>query len=197
MKKEFKVAFLVFISSFFIGPIGDMVHVATKTTGYPDHYAFYVLGIPWWVFPFFGFSGAAIGFNYHLLDTKFFKSKKERIGEKNFWIGFLSVLFFVFTYCLSGYLTTIHTSPLVNNLILGGLTFLLWLVIDKTWQSLVIATWITFLGILVETTLVRLNVFWYEPTDNLLFGVASWLPWLYMTLTIGVGNFMNFIFKKI
>ncbi len=191
MNSYFKTALTLFILGGLLGPLGDMYHVHSMTTGYPDNYAYYILGIPWWVFPFFGVSGLAIGISYHFMDFK-----GEKFQSRGFTHAFLGPIIFLLSYLLSGYLTVVKTSLILNHILLGSIFAIIWFVYGRSWRSLFLSLWFSFLGILVETTLIRMGVFWYTANDNLLFGVASWLPWLYLILAVSIGNFTHFLIKK-
>lgn len=183
-----KTAIIIFLLGFFLAPIGDMVHVATGTTSYPTTYAWYLLGIPWWVFPFFGFSGVWLAFGNHFTETKFFK-RKIKLGETSAIYAYFGVVLFLVCYILSGLL---QGSPLLANLVLGSLGIIFWYSLDRTFSGLLIGLITALIGTSVEIFLVHNQVFSYLPPNTSLFGVATWLPWLYFTLAIGLGNFLNY-----
>ena len=189
-----KVATRVFLLGFIFAPLGDMVHVSTHTTWYTSGYAFYFMGIPWWVFPFFGVSGLIVGYSGYFFDQKIFKTKKLRPGEVDAQKAVLGAFSFLIAYLLSGVL---KDYPIwLIHLVLGGMTFLYWFYLERTWQGILLALGPAIGGTLVEITLVRNGVFKYLPPDDLLFGVASWLPWLYVILALSLGNLMRFLAKN-
>jgi hypothetical protein len=79
------------------------------------------------------------------------------------------------------------------DLLIAGSTILVWLLLDRTWQGVVLAILTAIVGTLVEITLVRLGAFWYLPPKDALFGVGSWLPWLYFSASVAVGNLGRFL----
>lgn len=164
------------------------MHVATGTTSYPDTYAWYLLGIPWWVFPFFGVSGVALAIGNDLMDTKIF-GRPARKGETKKSYAYFGVTLFLVCYILSGLL---KDYPLLAHLVLGSLGISFWYFLDKTLSGILIGIYTMVIGTSVEIFLVHNKVFAYLPPDTSLFGVASWLPWLYFTLAIGLGNFLRY-----
>ncbi len=184
-----KTSLILFFLGGTLGPIGDMFHVASKTTGYPDHYAFYLLGIPWWVFPFFGVSGLAIGLSY------VFSNNAEKPRSESFLHAFYGPVVFLFSYLLSGFLTFAKTPLFLHHLLLGSIFIMMWWIYGRSLRTFLLSIWFAFIGIVVESTLVHYGVFWYTEHDNALFGVASWLPWLYLTLSVTIGNFTHFLMK--
>ena len=189
-----KVATKVFLLGFFFAPLGDMVHVSTHTTWYPSGYAFYFMGIPWWVFPFFGISGLIVGYTNHFFDQKVLKTKKIRPGETDGRKAIIGSLSFLVAYLLSGVL---KDYPIwFIHLVLGGITFLYWYFLERTWQGLLISLGPAIGGTLVEIALIRNGVFKYLPPDNHLFGAASWLPWLEVILALSLGNLIRFLKKN-
>ena len=51
-------------------------------------------------------------------------------------------------------------------------------------------------GTLVEMTLVKYDVFFYQAPHDQFNGVASWLPWIYVVAAIGVANLTAFLEKN-
>lgn len=183
-----KTGFLIFLLGFFLAPIGDMMHVATGTTSYPNTYGLYLFGIPWWVFPFFGISGVLLAFGNDLMDTKLF-GRKIRKGETTAFYAYFGVTLFLISYILSGLL---KDNLILAHLILGTLGITFWYFLDRTLPGILIGLYTMVIGTSVEIFLVHNKVFSYMPPDTFLFGVASWLPWLYFTLAIGLGNFLRY-----
>ncbi|RLA60725.1 MAG: hypothetical protein DRQ88_07500 [Epsilonproteobacteria bacterium] len=186
-----KIALKVFLLGFFFAPLGDMVHVATHTTWYPSGYAYYFMGIPWWVFPFFGVSGLIVGFSGDFFDQKILKTKVIRPGEQDAKKAIIGIFSFLVAYLLSGVLKG-HPIWFIH-LVLGGVTFLYWFYLERTWQGILVSLGPAIGGTLVEIMLVKNGVFKYLPPDTHLFGVASWLPWAYMILGLSLGNLIRFL----
>ncbi len=178
----------IFLLGFFLAPLGDMMHVATKTTSYPEGYGIYLLGIPWWVFPFFGFSGAIIAFCNDLIDSKFF-GREKRLGETTPFLAYFGASLFIISYLLTGLLSF---NPPIVHLVVGTMAVLFWFFLDKTFAGFLLGIGTSIVGTSVEIFLVHNQIFSYLPPNNTLFGVASWLPWLYFILSIGLGNFFRY-----
>jgi len=189
-----KTALKVFLLGFFLAPLGDMVHVSTHTTWYPSGYAFYFMGIPWWVFPFFGVSGLILGFSNHFVDQNILKTKAIRPGEIDGRKAVLGAFSFLAAYLLSGVLKDYPAWFI--HLTLGGFAFIYWFYLERTWQGALISIGAAIGGTLVEITLISNGVFKYLPPDNHLFGAATWLPWLYVILALSLGNLIRFLLRE-
>ena len=183
-----RTGLIIFLLGFFLAPIGDMVHVSTKTTSYPDSYSWYLFGIPWWVFPFFGISGVVLAFTNDFIDSKFFVRKK-REGETKGIFAYLSLGLFLLSYFFSGIL---NSNPLLVHLVLGCFGITYWYLLDKTIPGILIGLGTAISGTGVEIFLVHNKVFSYLPPNDSLFGLASWLPWLYFSLAMALGNFFRY-----
>lgn len=187
---------IIFLLGFLFGPIGDIIHVVTKTTGYPDYYSSYILFIPWWVYPFFGFSGLVISSSFYLLDKKLFQTKNTRPSMSKPFLAMNGPIIFLISYIASGVMTQLQIPSLIINFLFFLITLSLWMLLDRTKRTLLMAFVFSAIGILVETTLIKNGVFWYNPPDKALFGVPTWLPWIYMILVISLGNFTLFVMDK-
>jgi uncharacterized membrane-anchored protein YitT (DUF2179 family) len=72
------------------------------------------------------------------------------------------------------------------------LGIIFWYSLDRTFSGFLIGIYTGLIGTSVEIFLVHNQVFSYLAPNTTLFGVATWLPWLYFTLAIGLGNFLRY-----
>ena len=159
-------------------------------TGYPQGvYGFYLPGgVPFWV-PFeFAAATLAVGLSHVLADRLIGPADAGARPGARSWAGaWAGVTAFVLLYCASGYLPWGDAG--VNDVVLAVAATAVWAIFDRTWQGAVLS-WLTAIaGTGFEILLVKTEVFYYEPRASGLFGVATWLPWLYVTASVGVGNF--------
>lgn len=213
-----KPALLLFLSGAILGPIGDLCHVISQTTAYPKEiYSFYFFGlIPFWVPFLFGSASLLIGISHPLADkllAKIFKEPRLRPGEKNHWLAYMGPLFFLGSYCLSGFMSQRgDAAPLIfPDIILAFLAILTWITLDRTWQGILTSVLTAVSGTAVEIFLVKAEVFSYQNYvaggavlgggalwvgDPHVWGVPMWLPWLYVIASITIGNVGRVLFRS-
>ena len=183
-----------FILGSTLAPIGDYFHVVTNTTGYPmDKYGLYFLGIPFWVPIQFGLAAVAIAVNSVMID-KFLKNQSRRIGSNNKAHVVIGLLAFLSIYSLSGYLP--DSFGIGSDFIMASIAISCWYFLDRTFVGGVFALLVGIAGTLVEMTLVKYDVFFYQAPHDQFNGVASWLPWIYVVAAIGVANLTAFLEKN-
>jgi hypothetical protein len=195
-----KQALMSWIMGFFLGPVGDWFHVRTGATGYPDGaYAFYFPGgVPWWVPLLFATATMTIGLS-HTFGDELVRKHGPAWAMKPLWGGtarpgltgmaplIRGLLVFELAYIVSGYLP--RPAGGAADLILGAVAVAAWLAFDRTVHGAVLALSTAAAGVFVEATLVAHGVFHYGPETSNLFGVASWLPWIYVCASFAAGNF--------
>lgn len=190
-----KTAVILFALGATLGVIGDWFHVRTNTTGYPaEKYALYIAGLPYWVFLLFGSAAVAVGLGHPVADRFFPKSARQRPGLRSPALIVAGLFAFVFLYSLSGYLP--KPAGGVADLILAAAAVGVWWALDRTWQGVVFAATTAILGTVVEVTLVSNGIFFYQPMTSNLLGVASWLPWLYVVVSVAVGNLGRYLLRR-
>lgn len=184
---------ILFILGFFLGPVGDYAHVISGTTGYPQSvFGFYVMGIPFWVPLLFASASLAVGLSHPWMDRWLGKAV-DRPGTRGMGIAIFGLLVFMAVYGLSGFLP--WPTGGLSDLVLMFLATLVWIFLDRSWQGLILGAFTAIIGTAVEITLVHYHAFYYVfPKDNL-YGVASWLPWIYFTASVTLGNFGRVLAK--
>jgi hypothetical protein len=171
-----KAAAILAILGGTVGSALDALHVYTHTTQYthPDF-----LGIAWWVPPEFALAGVAIGLARPIWERLLLRPEPSRPAWN---VGF-GMAMFVLAYALSGLLPFDWTT---RSLVLVSIFGIVWGVCDRTPLGAFLAGSTAFLGTATEIALVRLDLFSYLHPN--LSVVAGWLPWLYTTAAISVGN---------
>jgi hypothetical protein len=188
-----KQVLVLFVTGFFLGPIGDFAHVKTQTTTYPSDYGLYFFGLPFWVPFLFGTAAVAVGVSHPAFD-KILGPNILRPGAKTLGRVIGGLALFLGSYCLSGLLPP--AKAMHNDLMLALIALGTWAILDWTWQGIILGILTAVVGSLTEIILVHLGFFSYLPPKNNLWGVASWLPWLYFTASVSVGNLGRYLSKE-
>jgi len=182
---------ILFLLGATLGPLGDWFHVISETTAYPTGvYAFYFGQQPYWVPLLFGTAGVAIGLSHPQMD-RWLGAPASRPGSRGIDGVILGIAAFLGIYAMSAFVPLESGSTLDSVLAVSAL--LLWYAADRTWQGLVLAALTAVVGSAVEIYLVQQRAYVYlSPKDNF-YGVASWLPWLYVAASVAVGNLGRFL----
>jgi len=169
-----------------LGPVGDFCHVFTETTGYPQGvFAFYFWKIPFWVPLLFGGAALMIGLSHPFLD-RLFKAPLSRPGSQDWKSIVCGLVVFIALYSLSGFLPWEAGGFSDIILAMGGLG--VWGILDRTWQGILFGILTAIVGTFIEIILVKIGAFYYLPHASNVWGVASWLPWIYIAASVTVGN---------
>lgn len=170
-----KILFLFCIGAI-LGPVSDSFHVMSLTSGYPFPKYF---GLAWWVPILFGGATVVLAIS-HVGADKLFKRPKKAISWKEVIGGLLC---FMFIYYASGFLVL---PDLYRIIVLGFFAFAVWYLFDKSFLGLILAIIVAFFGCLVEILIIGTGHFYYNIKD--IYGIPYWLPFLYMTASVAVGN---------
>jgi hypothetical protein len=183
-------AFILFAVGAIGGSLGDFFHVLSETTGYPPGWIRVPgLGLPIWVPVLFGTAGLGIGLSHPWLDQKLDPLKPlQRPGLVSpLRIG-AALLLMLFTWIASGYLPLATGGS--KDFVIAACAAAIWWGFDRTASGLRLAILTAALGTLVEVVQVRfIENFYYVPPATNLGGVPSWLPLLYVSASIALGNF--------
>ena len=186
-----KFILLSFVAGAIAGTTGDFVHVITHTDGYPADGPFPFLPLlpvkmPVWVPFLFGSAVMLMGVTHKLAST-FYHPRLE----KNTIVSSSAPFLFVLLYAMTGFL---HTGTGGwEDIWLAVLTFLMWWFMDRTVMGAGLALLNAISGTLFEIFLVHMGGFFYYPEHSNLFGVPSWLPWLYMAASVCISLFVRLI----
>jgi len=184
---------VLFLLGFFLGPIGDYAHVVSQTTGYPQNkFVYYFLTLPFWVPFLFGTGTLLIGFNFPYFD-RILGSSKERVGTKSLALVIVGLVFFLGTYMASGFLP-LQTGGMLD-VVLAALAILIWLALDATWQGILLGVMTAVVAALTEIELIKAGAFFYRERAANFYGVPTWLPWLYFSASVAVGNLGRYLVR--
>lgn len=144
--------------------------------------------LPWWVFPEFGLATVLIGFSHPWCDTRLHRPQTNQSWGEIFF----DILCFGFVYLLSAALSS-HPILCSLTLFTGGI--LMWVASDKTWQGVLLAIITAIIGTGFEMTLSASGQFFY--THPHFWGVPFWLPLLYASASMAVGNLGRKLLKPV
>lgn len=182
---------ILFITGFCLGPVGDFFHVQTQTIGYPpDRYFFYLFGLPFWVPFLMGGAAVLVGLSHPWLD-EILPGSPIRPGVRNGGWALGGVLVFLGLYLASGLLP--GPAGTSNDALMGMLALMVWAMLDRTWQGILLGILTALSGTLVEIVMVQADSFFYHSGRDNLWGVPSWLPWLYFAASVTLGNFGRYL----
>jgi len=186
LKITVKRLVIIFVLGAVLGPVGDLFHLLSGTTAYPD-------GFPFWAPLLFGAAGLGVGLSHPMADRVLGPSSSRlRPGVRCWTYTGLGLAAFLGLYCASGYLPG-KTGGLRDLLLAGG-AIGVWVALDRTWQGLLLAAATALCGTLFEIGLVSTGAFYYLPGSSNFYGVASWLPWLYVAASVAMGNLGRKVF---
>ncbi len=163
-----RAAIVLFVMGATLGVALDAWHVASGTTRYAVTWMF---GIAWWTVPLFACAGVAVGLVPVALERALGKSVRPASRER----VALSVALFVVAYLVTGLLRGGLCAAALAVLALA-----IYFAGDRPPPGLALthAIGAAVGGALVEITLVHFGLFFH--TDDRFFGVAPWLPLLYV-----------------
>lgn len=181
-KLSLRFVLTAFILGAFIGTTGDFVHVITNTDGYPPNgpapfLPLLPVNMPVWV-PFLFGTAVMLMAGFHRLSSAKYT---PRMGDNKDYAYAAPVLFLIL-YALTGFITA-GTGGL-QDVWIAVVAIALWWVMDRTLWGAGFAIINALLGTAFEICLVHINGFYYYPEHSNLFGVPSWLPWLYVAASI-------------
>lgn len=167
-----------------VGAALDGIHVRTDTLVYPTPD---FLRMEWWVPPLFAAAGLAVGLARPLWE----RLLDRRTPAPSAPIVGLGMALFIASYALSGLLPWAWSSVALVLAVLAAVT---WAACDRTGLGVFLAGATALLGTSVEIMLVREDLFAYVRPD--IAGVPGWLPWLYVTAALAVGNLGKFLVDR-
>ncbi len=184
-----RTAFILFFLGAVIGTLGDLCHVLSFTDGYANAFLPLPTGQPLWVPFLFGGATMAIGLGHPWADRVLFsKWKRIKLHKKQIILGGIS---FHILYSISGFLPLEPTLFRDISMMLGAIAT--WLAFDRSTPGILLAIVTAGAGTAFEINLVRQGGFYYYPHSSQLMGVPTWLPWLYVTASITVGNIGRYL----
>lgn len=176
---------IFFIVGCFLGSIGDYFHKVFGITVYPSQNLFHhqIPGTPLWTMLLFGSGGVAMCLGY-----QWFKNLHKYVKRVNFrrrstaGHALVGAVLFLAIYALSAVIGQ-WPAPF-PDLSLAAASLVFWEIYDGTIGGLLFAVAVSIIGTSVEIILVHEGFFFYGTHIHKLFGVASWLPWIYVSAAI-------------
>ena len=174
---------VLFVFGAILGTVCDLFHVVNDITGY-NYKSFGEQA--WWTPVIFGLATLAIALSHASFDQKWGANKRLLTWPKVLY----GLMGFVFLYYISGYWSVLSHMKFVI-LALGALT--VWYMFDKSGYGVIYMILTAIIGCAVEISLVKAGQFYY--TNAEIFGIVLWLPFLYMTGSVAVGNLGRKLFQ--
>lgn len=165
-----------------LGALLDWSHVTSGTVVYARPV---VLGEAWWVPLLYASSGLGIGLSHVALDARLARPEREITPER----VLLGLVGLAVVWASSGYLPV---ADALRSLVLGPLALAVWFACDRTRVGLLVALATALVGCGVALALTAIGAFHYVHPD--VGPIASWLPWIYVTASVAVGNLGRFLF---
>lgn len=194
-----KRAVIFFVLGAVLGTLGDFCHVISLTDGYYQcPLTLPIINSPYWVPLVFGASASLFGFFHPLLDkllsVGFLSHPFLRRGSVNLAHVCFGIALVLILWAASGFV-----SPEIGyakDILLLVSAFVGWYLLDRTLSGIVIGLIAGVCGTLAEITMVNAGIFYYYPASAALFGVPSWLPWIYFIGSVSMGNLASFLERK-
>lgn len=181
---------VLFVLGACLASIGDWFHVHTQTTSYPpERYVWYIQGIPFWIPILFGVAATFFGWVYTNAKAWFGGRLSFKEGAKLSDAG-LAGLVYMAVHISSGYLS--HWPFPLPDMVLALPVVLIWLLLDRTRGGACFSLFVGLIGVSAEISLVHLGVFSFSNGADQLFGVATWLPWVYISAGLAISRFLEF-----
>ena len=173
----------LFIAGLLVGPLFDGFHTYSGTTRYP---VVWLLGMAWWTPIVFGMAVVVIGFSVQVIDRLL--ARKANIISLVSMIA--ALFFFGAVYFVSGFMPQAPIKYI--TLIVSALA--IWSMFDRTWQGIFEGVAVGVVGTLVEILMIKEGLFYYSVPH--LWGVPLWLPLLYFSASVALGNLSRFISQQ-
>ena len=195
MQTSIKNHLLLFVLGAVFASLGNYFHVISQTLDYPIANTFFMEWFkqPYWSPLLFGVATWLIGISHIQMDRKI-GPKLTPKRPKSFLVCTLGVLLFTLIYCISGYLP--WEAGGLTDIILALCFLAIWFFWDRSWQGFALAMLTAIFGCITEIIIVKNEAFYYYPSVSNLINIPSWLPCLYASASITVGNFSRNLFNK-
>jgi hypothetical protein len=160
-----------------LGPALDYAHVATGAIAYPHPDAF---GLAWWVPLLYAGASLGIGLTHPAMDRVLDRRAARPITLARLVAGIAAL---AAVWVASG---ALGPDSRVVTAAIAPAALLTWWALDGTRAGVVLAAGTAVAGVAVEVTLAGAGLFRYLHPE--VAGVATWLPWIYVTASPAMGN---------
>lgn len=168
---------ILFVLGAVMGAIYDGFHTFSGTLVYTSPW---ILRMAWWVPLLLGSAGAAIGISHLSFDARFPHRPPYPLTGPHVLLG---IVLFGAQYFMSGFLQIPNGSQLVLQAVVSAQ---IWYLFDRSRPGVFLAVMTGACGTLTEITLIHFGLFYYTEPD--IFGVPFWLPFIYTSASVAVGN---------
>lgn len=214
-RKAFNKTLLrMLVYSALLGPCLDNFHglfgVLTYTKAVPITFTLAhhtILKTAAWVPPLFGLAGVIMSYLTLKVDQAIFNNKEKEIDRSsisdNFSERFVapswsltlySIIYFASQYFVSGLLDNITVPNVYIHAILAALAVLGVLVYDRSVTCIVAGAATAIAGPVAEIILINMgHLYYYTHAD--IWGICSWIPWVYFLGAAAVGNLARRVYK--
>jgi hypothetical protein len=172
-----RLIFLLFVIGAVMGPVYDGFHTFSATLVYTTPW---VLRMAWWVPLLLGLATALIGVSHLDFDRRFPHTPPYPLTGQHVVLG---IVLFGAQYFMSGFLK-LPTGQ--QALLQAVVSAQIWYLFDRSRPGACLAVLTGIIGMLSEATLIRWGLFHYSRPDVL--GVPFWLPFIYTSASVAVGN---------
>jgi hypothetical protein len=161
-----------------LGSLLDRAHLATGAIAYDTPVT--PLGVPLWTTLVYTGAALAIGLSHPWTDRVLRRPQRVLLRAPQLLGGFAALcVLWVASGLLPG------SNAAIALVLAAGTGAVLW-TLDRTWQGVVLAVETALGGWITEAILVRLGMFHHAQPD--VMGLPVWLPFLYATASVAVGN---------
>lgn len=168
------------IGGMLLGTLGDQFHLVSNTLGYPDHYGFYLPHQqPFWVPALMFTAGVALYIGHGF----FQQSRFYDLRASSFIKGNIIAASYFIMHSLSGFIP--KDTSFLPTFVLLLLTIIIALVSKIKFSGILFSIFGSIVGVLAESFLVNINVFYYTKENLLFLGVPAWLGCLYFVACLG------------
>jgi uncharacterized protein (DUF362 family) len=178
---------LLFLIGAPLASVGDAFHVHTGTTFYAPGYVWYIQGVPFWIPILFGVAAGSFGIVYDRAKAVLGASHFQERAKLDHAV--VAGLVYMILHTMSGYVCRLGFPA--TDFILALPVFLVWYYLDRSSGGALVCLLGGLVGVSAEILLVHKGIFSFSDKSYKIFGVATWLPWIYVAGTLAVSRFLE------
>lgn len=171
-----------------MGTLLDSLHILNGVAGYKNTTLLPIIKVAWWVPLEFATAGMVVG----LLRPEFDEEFKRKRSDLPGWVVLAGMVSLVIVWGSSGLLSKIGLSNWAIAGILTPTAVVVWASFDRSYPGAIAAVITAIIGVVVESGLVYSDTYFYTKPD-LFNAVPVWLPSLYLTACVAVGNLGRYL----
>ncbi|MBK8255395.1 MAG: hypothetical protein IPK82_22390 [Polyangiaceae bacterium] len=171
-----------------MGTLLDSLHVLNGVAGYKNTTLIPIIKVAWWVPLEFATAGMVVGLLRPEFDEEFNRKRSDLPG----WVVLAGMVSLVVVWGGSGLLSKAGLSNWAIAGILTPTAVVIWSLFDRTYPGAIAAVITAVIGVVVESGLVYSETYFYTKPD-IFSAVPVWLPSLYLTACVAVGNLGRYL----